>query len=64
MEVKYYKRSSFTVAVANTGDYEIDAGCLGLVGIGRDEVAAYNSLMWQIKQRVKVLSTIAEEKDE
>ena len=62
MEVKYYKRSTFIVCVANSGNYETDAGCLGLVGVGRDETSAYNSFMWQLRQRVDTLSKAIEGK--
>lgn len=59
MEVKYYKHNTFVLCVANTGDYDIDSACIGMVGMGRSENSSYENLMMQIARRARILSDVS-----
>ena len=62
IDVRFYHKRGFVLCVANTGDYDFDTACLGLVGSGTSDETAKNSLIFQINQRIKSLT--AKMKDE
>ena len=63
INVKYYHKHTFVFCVANTGDYDFDSACMGLVGTGTSEDIARDSLCFQIKNRIKRLTETMKDVD-
>lgn len=61
LEVKYYDRRSFYLCTVCTGNYDMDSGCIGLIGLGKDKDSAKRNVLWQIKQRIKALKELVDE---
>lgn len=56
--VKYYDRGGFFLCSVCTGNYEIDSGCVGLIGLGTDKDLAKKDLLGKVKQRIDALNEL------